>query len=239
MEAISNSIKCTQCKQVLNSPVILPCGHAICQGHVESNTRENLCKICNIVHAVPKNGFTKIKALEDQLKANIDKVKFSSKYEGALSSCRDFEKRFLDFTSFNENPNVYVQKTIGELKIQTQSTREDLKRQVDQIANEIIRELDEYEHECLSHLNLNPKVKETSDYLHRMSEQLDFWKKSLAKFNSNTNEWNLIKKANERETVTLGVKLNDLKEHLLLQKLDTYKLRSSEFKKIQTHLNLE
>jgi hypothetical protein len=77
MEAILNLIKCVECKSVLNTPVLLRCGHSICQEHVVNNKSEIKqyhCLDCDLDYAIPDEGFPRNVALETLLNANKSKI---------------------------------------------------------------------------------------------------------------------------------------------------------------------
>jgi hypothetical protein len=195
MDVFYNSIKCTQCRDVLKSPVILPCGHAICNQHVQENTKEIDCSVCNSTHAVPTSGggFTRILAFESLLNVNIQKAKFCPQYEDSYKSLKEFEAKCDEFKSLHKDPVYFVGETIRELKIQTDLLREEFKLKIDQKADQLIKELDAYEQECGRSSNeTNAQTKEMDSYLSFWNEQIDKWNQALSNFDSNEACWQEI-----------------------------------------------
>ena len=46
MEIIRKAITCKICTQILESPVVLPCGESICEKHIDSMEHEISCRSC-------------------------------------------------------------------------------------------------------------------------------------------------------------------------------------------------
>jgi chromosome segregation ATPase len=226
MEAILDSIKCTECKHVLDSPILLHCGHSICDYHVKPGAKDFHCSVCDIVHVVPRSGFSRNLALESQLKAKIQNARFCPQYESAVDSIRDIEKSFHDLKLLQTDPYNFVHQTIGDLKMQTDLVREQLKQKVDERANALIDELNKYQDECRRKSN---ETKEIDAYVNTLSGKLTVWKQSLAQFDSNVSRWGIIQWASEKEMPTLEAKLKEFKKSLLLQKLDDYKQKVNKF----------
>jgi hypothetical protein len=232
MEVFYNSIKCTECKSVLNSPVLLHCGHSICQEHVKPSAQSHHCVSCDTVHLVPSGGFSKNIALEAMIGAKVQKAQFCSDYEQAFAACKNFETLFADLKLIYETPLSFVNKTIGELKMETDILREEFKMKIDDRANAILKELDAYEDECkMSGVNLTSV--HMSDYVRRVNGQLDAWKKCLASFDSNKAEWDEIKAGSKTEAATMEAKLESYKQAILLQSFNKHLLKVVEFSKIQ------
>ena len=45
------------CQLFLENPIILPCGSAICEEHLENCEEKYFCTICDKEHPVPEDGF--------------------------------------------------------------------------------------------------------------------------------------------------------------------------------------
>jgi hypothetical protein len=241
MEAFLNSIKCTECKCVLEAPVLLPCGHSICKKH--ANTRQEFhCVACDTIHVVPQGGFYKNIALEQQLSARVQEAKFCAEYERALCSCRSFETSLQELGLFLKDPHYFINKTIGQLKMDADVMREEFKQKIDQIANELIRDLEGYEEECKRNLNVNnmkSRFEQTEESVKQMSPQLDEWKQQLAVFGSSEAVWTNIREKSEEERDNLEAILAEYKDECLLDKLVDFELKVSQFTKIQLESNIK
>jgi hypothetical protein len=234
MEVFLNSIKCPQCNIVLQTPIVLTCGHSICQSHViKSNEKSFHCTVCDILHAIPVGGFSINIALESMLAANIQKAKFCSHYEQAFSSFKEFEKTLGEFKLLRNDAFYFINKTIGELKMETDLLREELKWQIDEKANEIIKELDEYELECKQNLSSSDEItnycQEMGNILSRLGKEMDIWKIDLAKFDSDQDKWKKIKESSENEMKNLTTKMEAFKEIILMRRIDDFQDKLVEF----------
>lgn len=67
MPIFLDAMKCIECKNILEDPVILPCGDSVCRKHIpteDGEVRTFTCKMCCIDHRVPRAGFPTNKVLE-------------------------------------------------------------------------------------------------------------------------------------------------------------------------------
>jgi hypothetical protein len=145
MEEIHISLKCTECKCILEKPVVLPCGDCICQRHVKQDSNEYTCLVCDIIHPVPRGGFCPVNALERLIKAKFHTMKFPPEYESTLKSLRDFEKLLDQLEVFKKDPYYSIYASIADLKSETDLLREEFKLRIDEQADGIIQELNKYE----------------------------------------------------------------------------------------------
>ena len=96
MDLLGDSINCTTCKKILQMPVSLPCGHLICNDHAkkaaaeENMTNQIYWPECNEFFDIPINGFPRIRAIENLLKKNIDKIDLGAEYKSASDKCSLF-----------------------------------------------------------------------------------------------------------------------------------------------------
>ena len=70
MPILCDAMKCSECENMLEKPVILPCGESVCRKHIPVVAKEGgenpkfYCKVCDDSHHVPSDGFPANKALE-------------------------------------------------------------------------------------------------------------------------------------------------------------------------------
>jgi hypothetical protein len=131
METIKKAIKCSSCLHILARPVLLPCGHSICQKHVKHESKEFHCLACDTISLIPKQGFPQNQALAVLIEENIQQTKFPSLYEEAMSSFKILDKKVDDMKKFQTDPYFFVNQTIGELKRETEIMREEFKISID------------------------------------------------------------------------------------------------------------
>ena len=118
MDRIRNAIKCAICRDVLESPVILPCNDPICKRHVSNQTNDLIqCEKCGVKHLIPKNGFQPLPFLEEIIKSEIAYLDLGSVHKEAKKSCESFEEYLREFESILKDPYVYTHEIISELNI--------------------------------------------------------------------------------------------------------------------------
>lgn len=114
MEIIRTSIKCIECKKTLNAPVLLPCGEAVCQEHTEA--KENgvyECGCCGANHTIPDEGFGRIKALENIIKTEIEKINLGNEHNEAWQSCNRLKDILSKFVILNTDPNFFINESVN------------------------------------------------------------------------------------------------------------------------------
>jgi hypothetical protein len=238
METIESAIKCSICRNILESPVLLPCSDSICKKHVTILGGQELhCLECDTIHAVPAAGFLENKALSKLLEANIEKVKFPTEYTHACDSMKALAKCLDEFRSFQKDPFKFRKKTIGDLRRETDIIRDQYKLKIDHRADEIIKELNEYEQECelkFSLVNVLSEMDRIAPKLNKINAELTEWQKNQSlSFDSNQIEWKIIKEYSEFNRISLEKTLHDYRDATLLKKLTQYQLKLLAFSKIE------
>lgn len=89
LSMIVELLKCKICNNVLNDPVLIPCGESICASHIRCKEHKikvssNICKICERVCLVPKDGYQRnitldkiLSMITDLNNEETNKVQFS------------------------------------------------------------------------------------------------------------------------------------------------------------------
>ena len=104
MNRIRNAIKCAICREILKSPVILPCSDSICKKHVSKQTNDVIrCEKCGVKHEIPTNGFHANSALQEIIEAEIANLDLGSVHKKAKKSCESVEKALSAFLHSREN----------------------------------------------------------------------------------------------------------------------------------------
>jgi hypothetical protein len=235
MQDLLESLKCLECQNILEKPVVLPCGDFICMKHLKPDSSEHLCTTCDILHAIPNGGFRENKTLAKLLKTNIHEAKFCKEYENAYVSFKNLEKTFEESKLFNKDPYLFINKTVSDLKMEVDILREEFKLKIDEKADALIKEMDEYEQECKGNLNSvdsSLKFEEMAAHMERVKVELQKWKTILDSFSPNEHKWKSIEEESEKLAIDLEVTLNEYKQEALLNKLYDYQLRLASFTKI-------
>jgi hypothetical protein len=222
MDIIKNSLRCSDCKQILSEPVLLPCGRSVCKRHTSTEMKEYNCKSCKLAHPIPDAGFYSNKSLEDIVKTRIHEIDLGENYENAVSSCDRLSKIIQEITEIKSNPISYITVSIEKLKMDLEMLREEKKLQIDEYIDKIVDELDKREAACKNDVDTND-YRDTLDYIDeeitKAVTDLNEWQQALNVFHFNENEWLRIKETSEKKALELEAEVKNLKRKLLLDKL--------------------
>lgn len=232
MNKISNAIKCVNCKQVLTSPVMLPCGCSICKKHTRDNEHNNgvsliLCCKCEIEHPLPSNGhFLPNTALAEIVEAQIGALDLGQTHVQAKQSCQQLDELLTNIETILRDPFNYTYEAIKCLKDVVQLKGEEIKLQIDAQMNRLQRKLDEYNEAC-------KKAFETNEYLVKSEkirvekdkgrQVLDIWLSTLNEVKLNEREWEKVKGESQMAIERFETALDLFKRDLLLRKFGNFR----------------
>lgn len=173
------------CREILESPVILPCNDTICKKHVLNQSNDVIrCGKCGVEHRIPINGFQPALALQEIIEAEIGHLDFGSVYNDAKKSCQSFEEALRDFEVLLKDPYAYIHERISELRNAVQLKGEELKQIIDQTMKKQFDRLEDYERQSKMHISsneFNEELKKLGDELKLAQSNLDSWLTSLDK----------------------------------------------------------
>ena len=88
MDKVINSLKCVNCRDILSIPVILPCGHTICQSHAQVTDEQIICAKCGSRHQIKE--FIVNEAVSELISAELIKFDFGQQHKATSKSCNRF-----------------------------------------------------------------------------------------------------------------------------------------------------
>lgn len=210
MNKIVSSINCVNCKNVLTSPVLLPCTHTICKQHTIDVKGPILCCLCQKEHLIPPNtGFPHI---------TLD---FGDEYREANHSCHNLHDLLVEIDEILNDPSNFTIKAIANLKNIVQSKGDEIKLNIEKQMNHLISKLDEYSKDCQSslstndYLNISKKMRAEKE---EAEKNLQKWISSLNEIKFDEKEWTLIKTESENAIKRFQVELDNFKTDILLEK---------------------
>jgi hypothetical protein len=148
MENVKNAIKCCICKNILKSPITLPCVHSICQAHVSDDLATVYCYYC--LKSFENAGFVANKVVDEII--TIIFCLFQN-YDKAMMSSKRLQAKLEESNSLHRDK--YISGTINELKLRIDFKVEELITQLYKKADILKNELDDYEKECINYLGLS------------------------------------------------------------------------------------
>lgn len=156
MDKIRSAIKCAICREILKSPVIMPCTDIVCKKHVSNQTKDVIrCEKCGFEHVIPANGFLSVPSIEEIIKSNIGQLDFGSVHKEAKNSCELFENTLKEFRVLLNDPCFYTSEKISKLKKNVQLKGEQIKLIIEKEMKKQIDRLEEYENESKEYLLTN------------------------------------------------------------------------------------
>ena len=79
MDQVLNALKCVNCRQILSIPILLPCGHAICQSHTQVGDEHIICGECGCRHL--NKGFVVVEAFSKMIEVQLNKFDFGQQHK--------------------------------------------------------------------------------------------------------------------------------------------------------------
>lgn len=217
MEDILKRMKCFECKEILQSPIILPCFKTVCNKHVPKQGTF-FCKPCQRHHFVPINGFAPNMAMKDLVDSRLPE------YKRALGSCELVKSTIGRLERLKNEPGCLIEEIIGELKDRIRLRRQELIEEVEDRFDQELIELEMYERECAASLA------SLSTDLDRIGKEIEKKRIDLVKSQSKLKEfeadelanWKKITDINELDVSRLTKIIDDFKLKLLLNKFEIY-----------------
>jgi SMC interacting uncharacterized protein involved in chromosome segregation len=227
MNSVLDIVKCNECKFILQKPVTLPCGNAICQMHVIDHSY--YCEQCGNEHIVPQNGFP----LNSAISLLIDFTMVD--FKRAMQAYESYKATINELESVKNEPKAEIEKKIGELKAQVRSYRDDLIDEIKLKSELVISDLDKFENECTDSLTGTENSMENAENrLEKAKLKLDSLFSEMKKIeNAYQDKWKSIIDQCELEANELVNFMVDFKKSLLLYRLDDFKGKFNHFCQIK------
>lgn len=197
MDRIMKAINCSECQQVLETPIILPCQHSICQKHVnEKNIGDKIrCSKCGVEHEIPANGFLVVEALCEIIESQIGSIDFGSVHKEAVESCGQLGRYIQDIENLLSDPSEYIYEEISRLKNRLQVKSEEIKFKIDIETDKLLNKLNDYQNQCKTSLSNEFYLKEKANFevgKNYFSVNLDMWKAYLNEVKVDEEKWREI-----------------------------------------------
>ena len=222
MKPVFDPIKCKTCEKILKKPVILPCGHSICQVHVDEAKTSNSdikCGRCMESHSIPEKGFNLNKDLEALIENKLDSLDLGEDYNYAFYKSRTFAYFVKIFEKIKNQPDMRIHDYISQVKNDIDLKREELKNEIDQKCLSMIEKLEEFEKECMANVD---SVKSRFD--DKLDEKLNEWRTKSEEFKNDlrsfeSSKWKKVKEV-DLHIKEIRSELYDFDESLFLNRFN-------------------
>jgi hypothetical protein len=245
MNKIHDAIKCVNCREVLDSAVLLPCGCSICLKHTQTDlnetTRTILCCNCEIDHSLsfthgPFRSNTALTQIISAEIANIEEL-FSQDLKNAKHSCSRLEQYLAEIDHVLTDPFNFTYEAIEHLKSVAQLRVEEKQMSIDE---EAFVKLDEFKASCKSYFKSSEYSAKSRGFERKIEAARQGIKNSMFTLNElkrNELEWMRIKRESEEVIERFKIELKTFKRDSLLQKrFATYRF---EIEKILGKIEIE
>ena len=225
MNIINDAITCISCKEILKSPVFLPCGHSICKHHEDEVDEENNkkrkieCDNCNETHEIPEKRFAPNRALEYLMKVNIDELDLGDEYNSAFHKCNEFEDLTEEFNNIKNDPEMRINTVVRDLRNKVDLRREELKQEIDKKALEMIEKINEFEKDCKKSIELDSNL---DNKIGEWRNELEQSRLALKSLKRNTEKWNEVSITMRSHLKDLQTEFMKLNENLFLNRLNEF-----------------
>jgi hypothetical protein len=175
-ERMHSVFECRVCQQILEDPIILPCGETICKKDLEllgnhsscmssspastdssfsfhsssSNGARDFirCKFCGLDHEQPEAGFPQDKRVQKMLKLQLDSLVYESLFDNCRSVLNELNLRAQEMTALERDPEFFLFEYFSEIINQVDAFREGLKLKIDAYYFDMIAEIKAAESQC-------------------------------------------------------------------------------------------
>ena len=182
MQSSFDFLICEYCQEVLDSPIILPCGDRICQKHL-SGQESIKCFICSMVHQVDEASFPVDKILQKLIVLNI---KCGQSHVKAKSAFERHQVLLFELENLIKDPFNYLYEYITSIR-NTVCIEKELNRLNDLQFEKLLDILDSFEnnqktnfycdHFFLNKLEQSRSLsKKIEPHLHEFNEDEKYWR---------------------------------------------------------------
>lgn len=236
MDILLNALKCSNCGNILSKPVILPCGHTICQSHTQVRSEQIICSKCGSSHEC-KGDFPINKMAEDMVKAQLDSLDFGPEYNESVKSCEKLKQQLDKNEAILSDVDYFIYESIDELKKKVEHKSEKLKLRIDEITQELLDDLDNYEKYCKEKRKSKQDLVSLIDQFKELNEgakkSCEKWKNELNELKVNDEKWKKIKEESEKALDEMCDKLNNFKKLIMNTDFESKKQLVESFENFQ------
>lgn len=177
---------------------------------------------------MPEKGFAPNNAINLVIDLNFSALK------RAYNSCESLKTTIDELSSLKNDPHVFVNKEIDELKARVCSRRDELVREIEYKCDRLLFEFESYRKECerslMGGLAVASTLKQVDSKLEKKRARLGTLWDELNSFGVGCQaKWGSISEESEFERCELSELIDEIKRVSLMDKLDDFKAKQDEF----------
>lgn len=238
MNKIQSAIKCPKCSKVLSTPIILPCGHSICQEHTGVEQKQIVCEKCGRSHENIE--FPINEQLMEIIDAEVASINFGVVHEDATQSFNLLDEALTRFETILNDPIYFVHESVTDLKSKINLKTEELKLLIDETSQRLLNELDEYEKQCTENIETSRPESGLDEFKKLRDEtraKMRSWSNFLNQLKYDEDKYKQIKTECDQCQNVLGAKFEVFKQAITMNKLPVKKACTDYF--CETNIKLK
>ena len=222
---LNKTFSCNYCHDILNEPVILPCGETTCKKHVEEmkNCEKLKCHFCNEEHSVPEKGFPKDIRMIKLIENKFFQMDLGETHSKAVNSCKELKELINNMKHLAKAPENFIDQYFDKIINEIDLIREENKLKIDQWHDRCLDQVKLYKNECLN--NFEKLSKFENKNIEKFESCLELWEKKLKIPELSNKEYSFEKINSNADSSCLvlnrifdGLKNNLLHRHISIEK---------------------
>ena len=146
-------IICKLCHETLEDPIILPCGKTICSKHLDNETNNFKCGLCDNSHDKTVDKFPVNEELNEFVQIcddydDFNSIEFGPEYKLAKEKCDHLNDLINKSELLTKDPELYIYNYFAKLINEIDLYKEQLIENIEQKHDQIIKELIEIKLKC-------------------------------------------------------------------------------------------
>lgn len=216
MDRVLKALKCVNCEEILRTPIILPCGHMICESHTLETNDLIICSKCGSRHPIKE--FVIVEAVSDMIDAQLGHIDFGEQHTEALNSCKSLKKQIDQIDLMLNDLDYYIHETISEMKNRVILKSEQLKFKIEQVTNILIDDLEEYEKSCIRDCGEN-SIDDLQERNEELRKNLQEWSSVLNELKVDVKRWSGIKSECDESLRSMREKFKNFEKKVFMDEL--------------------
>jgi hypothetical protein len=203
MSSYESLLACDHCKQLLEKPLIVPCGFTVCEKHiVDESLTFSPCLFCKENHTLP-------------LKHNIKFAELIDKLNEALRAETAVKQELASYKSLKQQPDVYFEEYFKTVKNEIEMKRERILALVEAKASECLEKVNAFRVECLTSLSQSEYLMNVGEtFLQDIDAKLNAWQNELKLDKISRPVWAAIVNDSKNIAEELSSKTEELHSYL-------------------------
>ena len=151
METIDSLIHCSNCKCLLEDPIMLPCGNTICAKHIRVAFQKKEpfnCDHCKQSHPTLNCTYPPCALAKRIIQSKLRQLDLCENYQVTNKAYTDLKEIVEEYEVNKTNPTKFFSSYFGNVRTEIETLRDNLKVQIDKLCIKLLNEINGYQKEC-------------------------------------------------------------------------------------------